>query len=310
MKLGETLAGVARELAGGGVESPRVEAEILLASVLGALDAPRASLFAEAERELSSAQARTLAALVLTRLSGVPVQYVVGRAWFRDLTLEVGRGVLVPRPETEILAGEVIAWLGRRSAARGSDARRGPDSARGPDSPLVLDLGTGSGAIALAVAAEFSPARVVASDLSPAALAYARRNRERVERSFPGTAARVLPVAGDGLAPFRPGPSFDAVVSNPPYVSAADFPALQREVREHEPEMALVAERGGLAALEAIVERAPEILRPGGLLALEVGEGQSDNVAARIAARGAYVPARVVLDLAGRPRVVMAERQP
>ena len=296
MRVGETLAEAARELAAGGVESARVEAEWLVASVLGLLDAPRAALFQARERELSTAQARTLAVLLLRRLAGEPVQYLVGRAWFRELALEVGRGVLIPRPETEVLAGEVLAWL----AAPGGGGRAA--------APRVFDLGTGSGCIALAVAAECPRARVVGGELSPAALRYARRNRARVEAVHPGTAARVAWLAADGFAALRPGPVFDAVVSNPPYVDDADLPGLQREVRDHEPAAALAGGRGGLAVLAAVVDGAAAFLRPGGLLALEVGATQADNVAARIAAAGAYGPARTVADLAGRPRVVTAER--
>jgi release factor glutamine methyltransferase len=295
MRVAETLAGAARELAAAGVESHRVEAEWLVASVLGLIDAPRSALFQDPDRALSIAQARTLAALLLRRMAGEPVQYLVGRAWFRELSLDVGRGVLIPRPETEVLAGEVIAWLGARAGAgRGA-------------APRVFDLGTGSGCIALAVAAECPAARVLGSDLSLAALRYARRNRTRVEGSHPGTAARVAWLAADGFAAFRDAPCFDAVVSNPPYVGEGELPTLQREVREHEPAAALVAGRGGLAILEAVVERAGVFLRPGGLLALEVGDGQADNVAARIAACPLFGPARVTRDLAGTPRVVMAE---
>jgi release factor glutamine methyltransferase len=293
MRVTETLAEVARELAGAGVEGARVEAELLVASVLGLLDAPRSAFYAEAARALSAAEARTLAALLLRRRAGEPVQYLVGRAWFRELSLVVGRGVLIPRPETEGLAGEVIAWLARVPTG----------------TPTVLDLGTGTGCIALAVAAECPRARVVGSELSLAALAYARRNRTRVERSHPGAAERVRWLAADGFSAFRPGPRFDVVVSNPPYVSEADRARLPREVREHEPAAALFGGTDGLAVLAAIVERAGAFLRPGGLLALEVGDGQADNVAARIAAGCTFGPARVAPDLAGTPRVVTAERR-
>jgi release factor glutamine methyltransferase len=302
MRVGKVLAGAARELAAAGVESPRPEAELLVASVLGLIEEPRAALYRDPGREVGTAQARTLAALVLRRLAGEPVQYVVGRAWFRDLTLEVGRGVLIPRPETEVLAGEAIAWLGR--TGRGG---AGPSSGAGP---VVLDLGTGSGCIALAMAVECPGARLIGSELSLASLRYAVRNRARTEVRHPGTAPRVSYLAADGFTALRPGPLFDVVVGNPPYVAEGELAALPREVREHEPAAALVAGHDGLAALVGIVERAPAYLRPGGLLALEVGEGQADNVAARCARHGEYRPARIVRDLAGRARVVTAERRP
>jgi release factor glutamine methyltransferase len=204
---------------------------------------------------LNTAQARTLASLVLRRISGEPVQYIVRRAWFRDLVLEVGPGVLIQRPETEVLAGEVIAWVGERPAR-------------------VLDVGTGSGCIALAIAAECAAASVIALDVSPEALRYAEANRARVEEQFPGTAARVQILEGEGMTSLFASDRFDVVVSNPPYVSESDAAGLPRDVRDHEPPIALFAPRDGLAMLEEIVAESPEKLRPGGLLALEVGDGQ------------------------------------
>ena len=278
---------MAGELGRAGIESTRAEAEILVSAVLGLLDEPRVALLAAGDRELSTAQARTLASLLLRRISGEPVQYVVRRAWFRDLVLEVGPGVLIPRPETEHLAGEVIAWIGGRAAH-------------------VLDVGTGSGAIALAVAAESPSARVVGADISPEALRIARRNRDRVEAKYPGTASRVALVAGDGFGTLRG--VFDVVVSNPPYVSEADAASLPREVRDHEPAVALFAPDRGLSVIDRLVREAPAHLVPGGLLALEVGDGQAGEVRERIAAAKSYREARVVRDLAGRERVVLAER--
>jgi release factor glutamine methyltransferase len=293
VKLRETLAGTARELAVLGVESPRVEAELLLAAACGLLDEPRAALLAAADRELTTAEARTLARLILERGRGAPVQYLIGRAWFRDLSLEIGPGALIPRPETEVLAGEVIAWLGARAW---------------PRPPLVLDLGTGSGCIALALATEVKAAHVVATDRSTDALRWAAHNRARVAEVAVGIRERVSLLAARLFDAFEPRPLFDAVVSNPPYVAEADAAALPREVREHEPHAALFAGPVGLDLLRAIVDGAPRFLFPGALLALEVGEGHADNVAARLAERGAYAPARIVCDLAGRARVVLAER--
>lgn len=274
---------MAGELGRSGVEAKQIEAEILVSAVLGLLDEPRVALLQAGDRELSTAQARTLASLILRRISGEPIQYVVRRAWFRDLVLEVGPGVLIPRPETEHLAGEVIAWIGGRSAH-------------------VLDVGTGSGAIALAIAAESPRARVVGTDVSPEALRFARRNRER----YPGAASRVALVAGDGFGALRG--AFDVVVSNPPYVSDADRATLPKEVRDHEPSVALFAPDRGFSVLDRLIRDAPVHLAPGGLLALEVGDGQAGEVRERIASAKSYREARVVRDLAGRERVVLAER--
>jgi release factor glutamine methyltransferase len=169
----------------------------------------------------------------------------------------------------------------------------------------VLDLGVGSGCIALAIATEVARARVVAVDRSAEALGWATRNTARVPAE---AAARVSLLRADGFSAFERRPLFDAVVSNPPYIKEADTAALPREVRDHEPHEALFAGEEGLDALHAIVDDSPRFLRPGALVALEVGEGHADNVVIRLAERGAFTPARVVLDLAGKARVVLAER--
>jgi release factor glutamine methyltransferase len=289
MNARDALAGVSQELSSSGIESHRLEAEILVSAVLGLLDEPRVELLRTGDRELSTAQARTLASLILRRLSGEPVQYIVRRAWFRDLVLEVGPGVLIPRPETEVLVGEVIARIGAKPAR-------------------VVDVGTGSGCIALAIAAECPGASVIALDVSPEALRYAEINRDRVEAQFPGTAKRVQILEGEGLASLFATDRFDVIVSNPPYVSEADRATLPRDVRDHEPHLALFAAKDGLAMLEEIIQEAPERLVPGGLLALEVGDGQARAVSDLIARAGAYDGRRIVPDLAGRQRVVLAER--
>jgi len=290
MNVNKVLAGVSRELTKAGIESHRIESEILVSAVLGLLDEPRVELLRAGDRELNTAEARTLASLVLRRIGGEPVQYIVRRAWFRDLVLEVGPGVLIPRPETEVLAGEVIARIGPRPAR-------------------VLDVGTGSGCIALAIAAECPNATVIGLDVSPEALRYAEINRDRVEAQFPGTAARVQMVEGEGLASLFAADRFDVVVSNPPYVSEAEAASLPRDVREHEPHRALFAAKDGLAMIEEIVGGAPERLVPGGLLALEVGDGQAEAVENRVQENAAYGEPRIVRDLAGRSRVVLAERR-
>lgn len=296
MKLRESILGVTRELEGAGVESASPEAELLVASVSGLLEASRADLYRSEERELSTAETRTLANLVLRRCAGEPTQYLIGRAWFRDLVLEVGPGVLIPRPETEVLAGKVLEWIEQRQA--GSQLVR------------VLDIGTGSGCIALSLASECQSAEVVAIDLSREALDFCFRNLARVARRAPRAASRVRLVAGDLFTALKSDRVFDIVVSNPPYVGCDDGPSLPREVRDHEPPVALYSGSSGNATLHAIIDEASGFLRAGGLLALEVGEGHADNVVGRIAATGVFAPAEAVKDLAGRIRIVLAERSP
>jgi len=296
VKVREVLSGLIVELREAGVESARAEAEILLAAVLDLLEAPRSALYAAGERELTSGEARTLAGLALRRGSGEPSQYLVGRAWFRDLTLAVGHGVLIPRPETEQLVGRVLEWLAGRSSTR------------------VLDLGTGSGCIALSLALEAKGVQVVGIDSSRAALRWAERNLERLRSVDPEAAGRVRFGSSDLFSGVAEEPPFDVVVSNPPYVGREEAERLPREVRDHEPPEALFALGGATAVLDAIVDNAAQFLVPGGLLALEIGETQADTVAGRIRAavsggHPVYEAPRVLEDLSGRPRLVLAERR-
>lgn len=296
MKVREVLSGLIVELREAGVESARAEAEILLAAVLDLLEAPRSALYAAGERELTSAQTRTLAGLALRRGSGEPSQYLVGRAWFRELTLAVGPGVLIPRPETEQLVERVLEWLAVRGPAR------------------VLDVGTGSGCIALSLAFECAAVQVLGVDTSRAALRWADRNLERLRAVHPEAAGRVRFRSSDLFHGVSDEPPFDAVVSNPPYVGRDEAEKLPREVRDHEPPEALFALGGATSVLDAIVDEAAQFLVPGGLLALEIGETHADNVAGRIRAavsggHPVYAAPRVLEDLSGRPRLVLAERR-
>jgi release factor glutamine methyltransferase len=212
------------------------------------------------------------------------LQYIDGTAAFRDLVLKVDPRVLIPRPETERLVQEVLDWTAGRQGLQG------------------LDLGTGSGAIALALATEGPFARVVATDLRDDTLAAARANHEAAAPSAP-----VQFRAGDLFEPVR-GEAFDVVVSNPPYIGEEERLALDPEVVDWEPRAALFAGVGGLDVIRPLVAQAPGHLRPGGLLALEIGAGQGGAVARLMDETGAFTPARVKPDLAGRDRFVLAER--
>jgi release factor glutamine methyltransferase len=222
---------------------------------------------------------------VRRRLKHEPLQYVLGTAAFRHLELAVDPRVLIPRPETEVLVGLVLDWVKTRPA---------PYSA--------LDVGTGSGAIALSLAAEGGFDNVVATDISADALALAAANAARC-----GLTTKVG---------FRQGSMFDAVageqftvvVSNPPYVAETDRVTLAPEVREHEPGVALFGGASGLDVIEALIRRAPEHMEPGGLLALELGLGQGDAVLSLLAATGSFTGVRLENDLTGRCRFALAER--
>jgi release factor glutamine methyltransferase len=271
----EALQEGGRTLADAGCETPRLDAELLLAHALGA---SRTGLFADADRSLSDEEHRRYQELVGRRAAREPVAYVLGEWGFRGLTLRVDPRVLVPRPETEVVVERALERL-----------REHPE-------PIVLDVGTGSGAIALAVAAEHPGARVVATDISADALAVAADNRAAL-----GLGDRVELVLGHVVAGLR-GP-FDLVVSNPPYVTAEEFEMLQPEIRLHEPREALVG-RGQTAS---VARRGFDVLRDGGWLVLESSDTRAEEAAAELRAIG-YEDVAVFRDLTGRDRGVEGRR--
>ncbi|MBL8251831.1 MAG: peptide chain release factor N(5)-glutamine methyltransferase [Candidatus Competibacter sp.] len=250
------LADATRRLSGLS-DTPRLDAELLLAQ---ALPRSRAHLLAWPERVPTSEQAARFSAWLERRLAGEPVAYLLGRREFWSLELAVTPDTLIPRPETELLVELALARL----------------PAEGP--VAVADLGTGSGAIALALAVERPLARIVATDLSPSALVIARANAGRLG------VANVEFRQGDWCAPLS-GERFQLIASNPPYVAMADPRWRSGELR-FEPAEALVAGDDGLDALRAIIARAPERLSPGGWLLLEHGYDQGEAVPALLRQRG------------------------
>lgn len=266
-------------LATKGVASPRLNAELLLGHVIGRR---RMQLYLEFERPLTAAELDQLRPLVRRRGQQEPLQYVLGEAEFRGLRLKVDRRALIPRPETELLVELVHTWAGTQA-------------------PILraLDLGTGSGAIAAALATLWPGAAVVAAERCPEALALARENFAAL-----GLEGRIQPVAATWFDGVPPGP-YDAIVSNPPYLTAAEVAATAPEVREHEPRAALEAPEEGLADLRAILEAAPGYLRPGGLLALETGCDHRAALCARLQAAG-FQPVAAHRDLTGRDRFILA----
>ncbi len=253
-----------------GCESPRVDTELLLAHVLATT---RSGLRANGRRELDDAELSELESLVTRRERREPLAYVLGEWGFRRLTLMVDSRVLVPRPETEIVVERCLARIA------------------GVREPRVLDVGTGSGAIALAIADEAAGARVTALDASADALDVARENVSR-------TRLAIELVHGDLFDGLPEGP-WDLVVSNPPYVRPDEIETLEPEVREWEPRAALVGE----GATEAIARAAVHVLRPGGWLVLETAAGSASDVAHLLRSLG-YRDVGETTDLAGRDRVV------
>jgi release factor glutamine methyltransferase len=267
----EAVAAAEGALARAGVLTPRVDSELLVAHVLGV---SRTALYADGRRSLSREEEARLRRLVERREAREPAAYILGEWGFRRLLLLVDPHVLVPRPETEIVVERCLVRL------------------EPIPKPQVLDIGTGSGAIALAIADEHPGAHLVATDISAGALALAAQNRARC-----GLGGRVQLVHGN-LSARLPGP-FDLVVSNPPYVSPAEFDTLEPEIRLYEPREALV----GVRTHAAIARRARELLRPGGWLVLECGDTQGDDVARTLGELG-YVSIATAPDLAARDRVV------
>lgn len=286
MDVADTLRTAARRLRASGSRSPRLDAELLLAA---ALDCDRLRLFREPDRELTGEEAERFAMFLSRREACEPVAYIRGVRTFRALDIEVDPAVLIPRPETETLVEVALELL----AAAPSAGRE----------PLVLDVGTGSGCIALALAAENPFVRVVASDVSEKALVVAHRNvvRHGLER-------RVELIPSDLLEDLPATFRFDLVVSNPPYIPAAEYEHLERNVREYEPRLALYGGADGLDVYRRLIPAAAARLRPGGGLALEVGKGEAHAVGALVAATGAFGLVRGCADLAGIPRVIYAQR--
>lgn len=274
MSVGEVLRRATEYLTTKGVESPRLDAEHMLGKALGL---SRVQLYMHHDRPLSEAERDAFRALVRRRGEREPLAYVLGEWDFRRLTLTTDRRALVPRPETEVLVERCLALLD------------------GAPEPVVLDVGTGTGAIALAIADEHRGAQVTALDVSPEALALARENAART-----GLAVRFVEqdlTGGLGES------EYDLVVSNPPYVTEDEWEVLQPEVRDWEPRLATVGEDH----TDEIAEHARDALRPGGHLVLEVADLRAGDVASLLE-RGGYDDVRVTEDLAGRDRIVEGRR--
>ena len=273
MTIGQALAAATARLAGAGIESARLEAELLLARACD--DCARALLYAELDRELTPGQAAALEAGVVRRERREPLAYVLGEWGFRRLTLKTDRRALIPRPETEVVVERALQHIARL------------------DRPNVLDVGTGTGAIALAIADEHDGAQVTAIDVSSDALQLARENLAAA-----GVDGRVRLVEHD-LTSGLGADEFDLVVSNPPYVEPEELATLQPEIRDWEPHIALVARE----ATEAVARAATEALKPQGWLVLESASGAAERVGRLLQELG-YEQITITPDLAGRDRVV------
>lgn len=266
-------------------ERARPDAELLLLHVFRWHDAAknRAWLLTHLDSAATPEVASEFQALIERRRAGEPIQYILGEAEFYGLPFYVTRDVLIPRPETEHVVEKALQLAGHFTQ------------------PRIVDIGTGSGAIAVALAAHLPEASITATDISLVALMLARRNAERN-----GVAGRIRFAAGDLLASVT-GEQFDLIVSNPPYVAENDRTSLAVEVREYEPAQALFAGTEGLAVYRRLIPKAFTALVPGGFLVLEIGHGQQEAIGALLDAAG-FTAIEFTADLQGIPRVAAAQR--
>jgi len=266
------------------VNAPRLSADLMLAQVL---DLSRLDLYLRFDQPLGKKDLGLFKALLLRRRSQEPLAYILGRREFYGLEFRVGKGVLIPRPETELLVEE-----GLRALA-------------GLESPRALDMCTGCGAVALALAAKDPRVRVMATDVSEAALAFARANAERLELS-----GRVTWLLGDMFAPVAAmGGFFDLITANPPYVAEAQWADLPPEVREYEPRQALWGGADGLDMIRQIIAGCGAFLRPQGWLILEMGQGQAETAAALAEDARIFERVSTLPDLSGILRVLSCQRK-
>lgn len=283
MKIRELINRAARNLEAGGCRTPRLDAEVLLAHCLGS---DRLQLYTNADTRLPEADVQRFLQLALRRRQGEPVAYLIGRKEFWSAVFEVNRRVLIPRPETEILVEECLKVL---DTADSGHAR-------------ILDLGTGSGAIGVTLAAELKNARVFATDISPEALAVALRNARRS-----GVENRMAFLAGNLFAPLSG--KFDMIVSNPPYISEAEFEGLPADVKRYEPSLALRAGPDGMDFHREIILQSDGYLKSGGWLMLEIGSGQKEKTEALFRQAGVFDEIRFRRDYAGWNRVAAARKK-
>ena len=265
------------------VESPRRSAEWLLSAATGL---SRVEVYAYHERPLTDAERSTLREGVKRRAAGEPLQYVTGEMPFRHIIVRVEPGVFIPRPETEVLVDLAL------------------DLISGVEEPVVIEVCSGSGCIACAIATERPSARVVATEIAPHSVTVARRNTERL-----GVTDRVTVLEGDLFSgvPEELRGTVDLVVSNPPYIPTAHLPELPAEVLGYEPHLALDGGSDGLDVVRRIASEAASWLVPGGVLAMEIDESSAQGASEGVGEW--YQEVRVVRDLAGRDRVVVARRR-
>lgn len=280
--IGKLLAWTTDFLGKKGSESPRLDAEVLLAK---SLDCQRVNLYTRFDEEVAERPRSKFRELVKSRAESKPVAYLVGSKEFYSLSFEVTEDVLIPRPDSEFVVLEYLEYV------------------KGRESALAVDVGVGSGCLALACLSQSPGSRFYGTEISDKALAVASRNAERLK-----LAGRLDLRLGDLLDPVLGAGPFDAIVSNPPYVRSADLERLQPDVGRHEPRLALDGGASGLVVVERLIAAAAGLLKPGGALIIEIGSDQETEARDLISASGAFGDVTIRLDHARRPRVVRALR--
>lgn len=283
MTIRDLLFWATKKLDAAGIPSARLDAEVLLAFGLGC---ERLDFIKNDEKIVPFEQEAAFFRMVDRRLNFEPVAYITGRKAFWSFTLDVNKDVLIPRPDTEILVEEALEIL----------------KCWNLENPRIADVGTGSGAIALALATEIPGARVLATDISPSALSVAKRNAQVLALD---SSIDFLP--GDLLEPVE-GP-LDMIVSNPPYIGATEYDGLDVGVRDFEPRLALWAGKTGMEFYEKLIYQAQSYLHSGGWLLLEIGARQRERVVAILEESGCYDGVAVRADYAGFPRVIKGRRK-
>ena len=286
MTVFEVLKGSADDLKDHRVENPRLNAELLLAQCLGF---SRETLYANLRREIQTEEKKALDELLRRRMAGEPLQYLLGHQEFWTVDLKVDPRVLIPRPETEVLVDQALSILATPSGRV----------------PRVLDIGTGSGAIVIALTNEFEEIFAVATDISHEALLVAKKNamEARVDQ-------RIRFIRGDLLHPFRSLREgiFDLILSNPPYIRRSDIEELAREIKDHEPRLALDGGEDGLDFYRQMSRQIPSYLREGGWLLVEIGQGQGTEISALWEQSGCFRVPELVRDLSGIERVIKVQK--
>jgi release factor glutamine methyltransferase len=282
--VGELLDWTARHLAQKECEFPRLDAEVLLAH---SLSCKRIELYTRYTEAASPEVRQRFRELINQRTQGCPVAYLVGRKEFYSLPLEVSPAVLIPRPESEFVVMECLRL------------------AKDLVEPAILDVGTGSGNLPVAIARHHKTARLTALDISPEALAVARRNAAKHD-----VAERITFLEGDLFAPVSSEARFDFIVSNPPYIPSGDIAGLAVGVKDYEPHRALDGGPDGFAVFDRLIAGAKQFLKPGGHLIIEIGAPQEKTARAKLIATGGYELAETILDHSGHPRVVRGKYVP